>query len=364
MDARGTVVTLPARAARDHERETQGAVARMLAALKGFEFGGEYDAAARYREPLYFVPGDTLLVETARALGVRTKDDLFGGVVPFPFAATKSIVHPLVAPDAQAPRGWSPAFAHRVRGVALPGFAAFSPGDARSAALQLLEQGPVRLKPGQAVGGQGQAVVENQTQLDRALEDLDAAALERYGLAVELDLVDVTTYSVGQVWVGGLGASYCGTQRTTADGGGRTVFGGSDLLVVRGGCDALCALPLAPEVRLAIGQARTFDAASAEFDGLFASRRNYDALRGRDRQGRWRAGILEQSWRIGGASGPEAAALAALHADPGLRAVRARSTEAYGRAAVPPGAIVHFSGVDRRAGPLTKYTLVEPHAVA
>ena len=57
----------------------------------------------------------------------------------------------------------------------------------------------------------------------------------------------------------------------------------------------------------------------------------------------------------------EVAALAAFRADPRLRAVHARSTEAYDADAhVPAGAIVHFRGVDDRAGPITKYTVVEP----
>ena len=362
--SRGVVVTHSAASASEHERATHRTIARMLAGLKGFEFGGDYDAAAHYGGPLYFVPSDTLLERAARALGIRSRDDLFGGVVPFPFVATKSIVHPLVAVDAQAPSGWSPEFAKRVRGAVLPGFAAFSLRDARCAGLRLLQQGPIRLKPGQAVGGHGQAVVADASQLQARLEELDAAALERYGLSIELNLTDVTTYSIGQVWVGRLEASYCGTQKLALDNSCGAAYGGSDLLVARGDADALAALPLAPEIRLAIGQAQAFDAATEQFGGMFASRRNYDAVRGRDRRGRWRTGILEQSWRIGGASGPEVAALAALRADPALRAVRAHSTEMYGGAAAPPGAIVQFSGMDSRVGPLTKYTIVEPHASA
>ena len=74
--------------------------------------------------------------------------------------------------------------------------------------------------------------------------------------------------------------------------------------------------------------------------------------------------MLEQSWRIGGASGPEVAALEAFRADSRLSAVRARSTELYGEQATPPrGAIVHFHGVDPVAGPLVKYTMVEPKEV-
>jgi hypothetical protein len=145
----------------------------------------------------------------------------------------------------------------------------------------------------------------------------------------------------------------------TTDNAGAPAFGGSDIVMVRGDYDALAGLALGPDVRLAIEQARVFDAATQVFDGLLASRRNYDVLRGRDRRGRWRSGVLEQSWRLGGASGPEVAALAALRADRGLRAVRARSVERYGSAPAPAGAIIHFSGVDRALGPLTKYTVLD-----
>jgi hypothetical protein len=360
---RGTVVTYPAARCDEHERATHASIARALASLRGFEFGGEYEAGAPYRGPLYFVPGDTLLPGQARELGICSASDLFGGVVPFPFVATKAIVHPLIAADAQAPRGWSHQFAERVRGDVLPGFTAFTVEDARKAATRLLAEGRVRLKAAHGVGGHGQSVINDVDGLEARL---DLARLHRFGVVLELDTADATTFSVGQVCVAGMVASYCGTQRTTTNNSGRTVFGGSDLLVVRGGFDALEALSLGIESRRAVEQAQAFDAAAMdEFRGLFASRRNYDVLRGRDREGRWRSGVLEQSWRIGGASGPEVGALATLHAQPDLRAVHARSTETYGGARnTPPGAIVHYSGVDRRVGALTKFTVVEAHEFA
>jgi len=106
-----------------------------------------------------------------------------------------------------------------------------------------------------------------------------------------------------------------------------------------------------------------YDAVATEcFPGLFASRRNYDVARGRDPAGRWRSGVLEQSWRAGGASGAEIAALEAFRADPGLRAVRASSVETYGESeAPPPHATVYFRGVDESAGPMTKYATVAPY---
>jgi hypothetical protein len=75
--------------------------------------------------------------------------------------------------------------------------------------------------------------------------------------------------------------------------------------------------------------------------------------------------VLEQSWRIGGASGAEVAALEAFRADPGLRAVRAECTEVYGPEAQPPrGATVYFRGVDALVGFITKYTTAQPYVDA
>ena len=127
--------------------------------------------------------------------------------------------------------------------------------------------------------------------------------------------------------------TYYGTQFMTTNNRGAEVYGGSDMTVVRGGFDALLALPLSEEVALAIDQARTYDAAASEcFDGLYASRRNYDVAQGRDGAGRSGSGVLEQSWRLGGASGAEIGALEAFRADPSLRIVRATTREVYGDA--------------------------------
>jgi hypothetical protein len=360
----GTVVTYMPGSVDDHQRATVADVARKVAALMDWDFGGEFDVSARSGQRLYFVPNHTLLTHEARVLRIRHHDDLFGGVVPFPFVATKAIVHPLISPDASRPPGWSHDFPERVRDTVLPGFTAFSLRDARRAATKLLVRGPIRLKPGRGIGGRGQRLVSSPTDLDARLRGLTAADLEREGVGIELDLAEATTYSIGQIRVAGLEASYCGTQSTTTDNTGATAFGGSDIVVVRGSFDALAELPLEPGAHLAIEQARAFDAATVAFSGLFASRRNYDAVRGRDAAGRVRSGVLEQSWRLGGASGPEIAALAALRTHPALHAVRARSVERYGSTSAPAHAIVHFSGVDRRLGTLTKYTTVEPYEPA
>jgi hypothetical protein len=95
--------------------------------------------------------------------------------------------------------------------------------------------------------------------------------------------------------------------------------------------------------------------------GVIASRRNYDVGQGVDAVGRWRSGVFEASWRVGGATPAEIAALHAFAHDPSLDVVHASSIEAYGADARPPdGAAVHFHGVDREAGPLVRYSTVRP----
>jgi len=133
-------------------------------------------------------------------------------------------------------------------------------------------------------------------------------------------------------------------------------------VLARGDFDALLGLDLPEHARLAVAQARLYDAAASEcFPGLFASRRNYDVAQGLASSG-WRSGVLEQSWRIGGASGAEIAALEAFAAEPALRVVRASTVEIYGHCQPPAQAMVYFSGVDEEVGEITKYGLIERDA--
>ena len=97
--------------AREHERATQRGVAARLAALLGCRLDEVRGLATSRPVDLgYVVPDATIAsLDAARALGIRGEEDLFGGVVPFPFVATKTITHPLIDPAAAAPQGWRPA---------------------------------------------------------------------------------------------------------------------------------------------------------------------------------------------------------------------------------------------------------------
>ncbi|MCK8784778.1 DUF3182 family protein [Roseomonas sp. NAR14] len=361
----------PRHYARAHEQASRAGIARQLAALKGFGFGGALDLDASPAGPTYLVPSDTVIGAAAAArLGLAGPHDLFGGVAPCAVAATKAITHPLVAGSAAAPPGWSHEFPERVRQAVHPGWSAFDLGDARLAGRRLLEGGPMRLKEVRATGGLGQVVLTGPDGLDAVLARLDPESIARDGLVFEPNLDDVTTYSVGQVRVDDLVCSYVGTQRLTRNNEGAEVYGGSRLFCVCGEFDALLGQVSSPALRVAVAQARLYDeAAAACFPGLILSRRNYDVLGGRDAAGRWRSGVLEQSWRIGGASGAEVAALAAfraaLLAGDAPPVVRAATVEVYGAAGEPPpGATVYFHGLDPAVGFVSKYATVEAHGNA
>lgn len=350
-----------------HERVVHAALAERLAALLGLTYGGDYDPTRRYEAQPYLVPSGTVAgMREAQALGLCGESDLFGGVVPQAFVETKAITHPLIRPDAAAPVGWSRDFSTQVKGSVLAGYSVFSLEDARDAGRRLLHEGSVRIKPVRATGGRGQQRVDDSDALDQALFALDEQELAEYGLVLEAHLEHVTTFSVGQVRVGGRLASYYGTQRLTEDNAGNEVYGGSDLVVVDGDFEALLALDLTETTRLAVSQAQVYDeAASACYRNFFASRRNYDIAQGIDGRGQPRSGVLEQSWRIGGASSAEIAALELFRQGTGARVVRASSLEIYGRERpAPAGATILYQGQDDEVGFVTKCVVVEQYGDA
>ncbi|MCD6680347.1 MAG: DUF3182 family protein [Burkholderiaceae bacterium] len=347
--------------AREHELVSQICIARELARLIGGRFDRYVDAEHPDGQAAlgYVVPNDTIVgAQAALRWGIESEGDLFGGVVPFPFVATKVISHPLVADDAPYPPGWNADFGARIADLVLPGYSAFSMRDLKVAARALLSRGPVRMKLASGIGGLGQFVVQSERELEERLAWLDPNEVVRRGAVVETDLRQTRTWSIGQLRIGRLKASYFGTQRTTRDRHGVEVYGGSTITMVRGGFDALEPHVAGDEsLRRAIGLARGYhEAAFASFAGLFASRCNYDVVQGVDTAGHEHRGVLEQSWRVGGASHAELVALHALRDDPAREKVSAETMEVHcADPELPEGAFVHFRGVDDRVGPITKY---------
>ena len=287
---------------------------------------------------------------------------MWGGYVEHDFICTKAISHGLCNHKPDAPHGWAPLFSERVRTVVLDGLSVFSFDDARPAAEHLLYTGPIRLKPIHACAGRGQEVIKSLDQFDEILARPEAKTLFTEGVVLEQDLDQVITHSVGQSFIGDKVLSYCGDQYLTEDAHGEEVYGGSNLLVVQGGYDELLKLDLPDDVRLAIQQAQVFDSAADEaYPGFYASRRNYDIAQGVASDGKPRSGVLEQSWRMGGASSAEVAALAELRQRPG----DARDPRVFGgnlhRQPLPADAIEVYRGPAQNSDFLLKYVTVKSY---
>jgi len=343
----------------DHERAVHQALARSLATLLHTEV---VEARMDAHDNLYYLPTATLIdPQRYQQLGITSIEDFFGGLVPHPYMATKAISHPLPA-GGLFPQGWTDDFARHASDALLKGYTVFSRDDALAAATLLLRDGPLRMKQVRASAGRGQEVLDSIDDLERELQQLDSHDLALWGLVLEENLKDVETFSVGQVLVAGIVCSYYGVQHCTRDHQGESVYGGSDLVLVRGDYDKLLQLELEDPLRLAITQARTYeDAACASFPGFLASRRNYDVARGLNAQGHICSGVLEQSWRIGGASGAELLALRAFAEDPSLQRVRASTHEVFGETTLPADATLFYQGDDREVGRICKYARIRDY---
>ena len=346
---------------RSHEYLSRCAVSRRLAEVLRVPFAGEYDGEPNDGSHPYFVPQHTLLSDEAEALGIISEDDLFGGVVPHHFVATKAVTHDTVSEHARAPRGWSHALGESLSSVVLPGYSAFTESDIANGGRLLLRLGCVRLKPAHQLNGAGQTVIASESELDAAIAGLDKEDLRRHGVVLEQSLESPVTYCVGEVRLREHRIAYFGTQRTTTNNDGEEVYGGTDLTLIRGGIRELLSLDLTHSIRIAVTQAMEYDDAIAHaFPTFFASRRNYTVVQGGDEQGRCLSGVLEQSWRYGVASAAEVAALKAFAEDPHLDIVRAATHEVYSPdAQAPPGADVYFDGTDTHAGRLIKFCVIE-----
>ena len=361
---KGTVVTYASRLGkplRAHQRIMLVADAKAIAGLTYYEFGGEYGAANDHSRShhIYFVPDDTLLLDEAESLGIRGATDLYGGVVPHPFVKTKAITHPLVDKDADRPSGWLFRFGERIRNAVLPGYTAFCCRDARIAAGRMLFRGPIRVKDPCEAGGRGQTVITAPNELEELLDHFPADNLANYGVVLEENLHEVTTLSVGHITFNDLSFTYWGRQRVTTNNEKRLVYGGSDLVCVRGGWDALHQLPMPHAVRVGVEKARVYDEATNAYPGFMASRRNYDVGLGLDVNGQLESGVFESSWRVGGATGAEVAALAEFMRDSSVKVVEASHVEEFGRdSEPPPEAITSIRLDDPQDGPMIRYTIV------
>lgn len=346
-----------------HEVASLAAIGRRIARLLGAPYCGWgcCGRSASGSVPTYLVASDALLPADAARYAISRECQFFGGIVPYPWVAGKAIVHPLHKEARMVPEGWTE-LGEGLISVTAPGFSAFCAEDAERAGRQLLAQAPViRVKPAWCRGGMGQQRVSNPASLQTAIAELDGAGLQAQGVVLEVELAACSTYSVGSVQFGPHRFSYIGMQFTTVDLHGRNVYGGSDLWMERGDLQRLQACVPSRHAREVIGTVIRFDAlVRRAYPQVLVSRCNYDVAVGL--APRRCVAVLEQSWRVGGASTAEVSGADALLQHPEVDHVRSQSCEDYGRAAIPPpGAEVYWRGRSNDGQQMTKYSVVNLH---
>ncbi|WP_115529378.1 MULTISPECIES: DUF3182 family protein [Xanthomonas] len=344
-----------------HERATHVWVCSEIARLLGAHDGGLSDVAMideGIGHRTLHVPDDTLTTEQAHALGIHDAGGLLGGIVPHAFIATKVIGHPLISETATRIDGWNQALATALVPATLPGYTVFSRDDALHALDLLLANGGVRLKLPTGVGGSGQWRIADTAELVQALDSLPADYLRTHGAVLERNILQPLTHSVGELCVAGIQIAYYGTQCSVRNAQGDEVYGGSSLHVHRGSLEALLATALPPLQRRVVEQACRYDRCITNaIAGLHISRRNYDVVSGEDAHAVPVCGVLEQSWRIGGATPAELAAIACFQQQAGLHWVHASTHELY-EGEPPADAQVYYRATQPGAGPRYKYRRV------
>jgi hypothetical protein len=128
---------------------------------------------------------------------------------------------------------------------------------------------------------------------------------------------------------------------------------------MRGTLDQLLQLEVPEHIHLAIKQAIIYDRARCHYPDPLASRRNYDIGQGHDHKGNFYSGVLEHSWRIGGATGAELYAFEYFRKDVTITCVEASTHCVFGQHTDPPSqARIQFDGSDSDFGPMKVYTVV------
>lgn len=347
-----------------------------------------YNPKIHYRGELYFVPVYTMEQKRAERLNITSENNLYGGVVPVPYMAAKSVTHGLIDNPSFIPQGWVDDFPHATKDAVLPGHTVFSELDAFRAAKLLKDQGfTPRGKRPDATSGDDQKIITTSEDVTNILATIQTPNLQKYGYVIEANIIPETvrTLSVGQIMIDGIYASYYGIQKSTKDIGGIEHYGGTEMYLLRGNFSDLLTRVQDKRIETAVGnlerdniiraitQAQQFDTYAINKLKIYGSRRNYDIVQGYTSDGKFRSGVTDQSWRIGGASGPEILGIQAFKNDPNLQALIGSSynkyikdsqfdqkdTRRYGELdrLTPPNATVHFIGIGGNyQGRLVAYT--------
>jgi hypothetical protein len=326
----------------------------------------------------YYVADTTIVLEfrenqkLIKDAFIESEKDFLGGIVPRYHHSTKAIMHPLVSREAACPLGWSHEFSEELvhLDLVLPGFTVFNIEDIRTAFNDLSYKGvyQIRLKDPLGVLGMRQFVVTSFQELEQFISDqiVDNDQLQQYGLVVEENLCseDLKTYSVSFVTIGSHQVQCIGVQRFS-----QGLYSGTDLVIMQTGKRILPEL-LAQvgifnneDAQVIIDKALLFRALlNKHIPEIKIARFNLDIVSGIASiysNGTCelvkRFALLEQSFRVGGASAAEIWGLEYLLYYPSVDAVCASTYYRYGDEAYQTvsGEENLYCGVHNRLGAIS-----------
>ena len=304
-----------------------------LAKIQGIEFTGEYTDSQLDTKHKYYVPAKTLQSEIAEELGIRTSQDLYGGVVEHHIFATKAILHPTLYPNSPKPNVYPANFTTRIveMGLVLPGYTTFDPSfnEAQEIFNRLQQQGfNVRLKEPDQSDGDGQLRVADQSDLAKTIARYHPEYVVCKGIVLEANMEEATTVSVGQTTIAGRDYSHIAFQKDIRDKG-RTMYGGAVMRIFRKGLDHLAQNHFQEShIAIAVQQSYQMYEAYGDLDPKL-SRASFDILQGYDARGNFSSGVTDQTFRLGGSSPAEVLAIEYLNTNPNADFIDAEVTLDY-----------------------------------
>lgn len=319
-------------------------LAGFLAKLTGRKYQGDLSLNTKIDSRDILFPHKSLPVSAGEELGVTSQNQIFGSVIE-PIYAEKSIFHPLINKPEVAPRNFPHKFPKQLfeSKATLPGYTVFCLDDALSAFELLKLQGVVvRLKDPQGSSGTKQLIVASRTEVEEFVKSIDPSKLKALGLVLESNLINssdpkaaLRAYSAGWTVIDGKIYSYIGEQMFGETG---TVdrYLGTKLYMVRGTTNNLIDFAKEKKLQSILQCLSKVKRAMVFLPYLIGSRINFDFLVGipetlpANRYIKERTYVVEQSFRVGGATPAELLGIQYLNTHKNAEIVTAISRVHYG----------------------------------
>lgn len=285
----------------------------------------------------YHIPSKPISSADAEKYGIKSSEDIFGGVVEDLLHANKGILHTTLSNTSLHPSGYSQDFPKLIRNAVLPGYTAFS----KAEAVEIMKcmnkhgTGSVRLKDPLESDASGQYVITNTIELDNVLSKYSDKNIFENGLVLEANINEAVTLSVGLIIFGNQEYSYFGKQKSVFHNG-RSKYGGTEIAMFRGNFNNLInRVDTGSNLHIAISQTSTVFDAFGTLDPIL-SRANFDVVQGFNNKGEFLSGVTDQSFRLGGASPAEVLAISKLNSDKNIECVNAEVDLIYDPTSKPP----------------------------